>query len=55
MKESEFTIAFWEFCVERRTWINNLMKENIFQLHGSNAHNQLTVYESDISNLFWFN
>ena len=36
------------------TSINNSMAKYIFQLHGSNAHNQLTEYEGGISNMCRF-
>ena len=39
MKESNAPLVFWDYCVERRSRINNLTaKTNMFQLHGSNAH-----------------
>ena len=34
--------------------INNTMAKNLFQLHGSNRHTQLTGYKSDIFNLCQF-
>ena len=37
--------------MERRARINNLTANNLFQLHGTNAHTALTGEEGDISNL----
>ena len=55
MKDSNSPLAFWDYCVERRARINNLTAKNIFQLHGSNPHTDLTGDEGDISNLCQYN
>ena len=54
MKESDFPISFWGYCVGIRARINSMTEKNMFQLHGSNAHTKLTVDEGRISNLCWF-
>jgi hypothetical protein len=51
MKDSDCPLAFWDYCVERRAWINNLTAKETFNLHGSNAHTTITGDEGDISNL----
>ena len=51
MKDSNCPLAFWDYCVERRARINNLTAKNLFSLHGSNAHTDLTGEEGDISNI----
>ena len=51
MKESNCPLVLWDYCVERRAWINNLTANNLFQLHGTNAYTDLTGEEGDISNL----
>jgi len=51
MKDSNCPLAFWDYCVERRARINNMMGKDMFKLYGSNAHTSLTGDEGDISNL----
>ena len=51
MKESNCPLAFWDYCMERRSRINNLTAKDLFSLHGSNAHTDLTGDEGDISAL----
>ena len=54
MKEAGSTLPLWDYCVERRARINNLVAKDIFQLHGQNAHFHTTGEEGDISNLCQF-
>ena len=54
MKDSNFPLDFWDYCVERQSRINNLTARNTFQLHGSNPHTALTGDEGDISNICQF-
>ena len=54
MKESNCPLAFWDYCMERRSRINNLTAKDLFSLHGSNAHTYLTGDEGDISALCQF-
>ena len=42
MKESNCPLAFWDYCMQRRSCINNLTAKYLFILHGSNAHTFLT-------------
>ncbi len=51
MKISDCPLAFWDYCVERRARINNLTAKDVFTLHGSNPHADLTGEEGDMSNL----
>jgi hypothetical protein len=39
MKDSNCPLAFWDYCVERRTRINNVTAKDIFKLHGLVVHN----------------
>ena len=52
MKEYDCPIDFWDYCVDRRTRINNMMVKNLLQLNGYNAHNELTGDEDEIYNLY---
>ena len=54
MKDSNCPIPFWDYCLERRARINNLLAKDLFQLHGTNAHFSVTGEEGDISNLAQF-
>ena len=51
MHESDSPLVFWDYCVERQAWINNLMAKDRFQLQGTTAHTLMTGEEGDISNL----
>lgn len=51
MKESNCPLRFWDYCVERRARINNLIAKDLFQLHGSNAYTATMHVEADISNV----
>eukprot|EP00957_Ditylum_brightwellii_P098196 7481749-Ditylum_brightwellii.AAC.2 len=53
-KDSDCPLPFWNYCVERRVRINNLIAKNLLQLHDLNPHMQLTGEEADISNLCQF-
>ena len=54
MKESNCPLPFWDYCVSRRVRINNLISKDRFNLHGTNAHTELTGETGDISNLCTF-
>ena len=54
MKESDSPLVFWDSCLERRMMIQNLTAKDLFQLHGSNPHTELTGDDGDISNLCAF-
>ena len=51
MRHSNCPLAFWDYCVERRARINNLVAKDLFKLQGSNAHTAVTGEQGDISNL----
>ena len=51
MKESDFPLYFWDYCVERQDRINNLTSKSTFSLHGANTYTSLIGKEGDISNL----
>ena len=55
MKEANCPLAFWDYCIERRARINNLTAKDLFSLHGTNAHTELTGEEGDISSLCQYN
>ena len=51
MKESDFLLAFWDYCVECQSRINNLTARRTFSLHWANAYTSLTGKEGSFSNL----
>ena len=54
MKDSDWPLAFWDYCVERQAQIDNLKDKRTFSLHKANVYTSLTVKEGDISNLFQY-
>ena len=54
MNTSMSPLVFWDYCMERRTRINNLTAKNLFQLEGRNPHYSVTGQEGDISNICMF-
>ena len=54
MKEAGSPLVFWDYCIERRARINNLTAKNVFSLHGTSPHTDLTGEEGDISALCQF-
>ena len=50
-KASNSPFKFWDYCVERRAFINDLTAKNLFQLDGTNANSKITGDEGDIANL----
>lgn len=54
MKETNCPLVLWDYCVERRTRVNNLTAKSLFQLHGTTPYTALTSKEGDISNLCQF-
>ena len=55
MKESDFPLAFWDYCVEFQSQINNLTVKSTFTLHGANTSTSLTGEEGGISNFCQYN
>ena len=51
MHESNSTLCFWDYCVERGARINNLTAKNAFSLHGFTPHTLTIGDDGDISNL----
>ena len=51
INESDLSHAFWEYCFERRTRINNLNAQNMLQPYASNSHTSITDEEGDILNI----
>ena len=54
MKEANSPLPLWDYCVERRARINNLVAKDLSQLQGQNAQFYVTGEEGDISNLCQF-
>ena len=54
MCESNSPMSLWDYCVERRARINNLMAKDNFKLHGTMPHTTTLVEEGDISSLCQF-
>ena len=53
-KERDSPLVLWDYCAERRSCINKLTANKLFQVHGSTPHTVLTPEEVDISNLCQF-
>ena len=51
IKESYFTLSFWDYFVEKHARMNNMTAQIFFKLCGLNAHTSLTVDQDDIYNL----
>ena len=54
MHESNSLMSLWDYCVERRARINNLMAKDNFKLHGTTPHTATLAEEGDISSLCQF-
>ena len=54
MHESSSPMILWDYCVERRARINNLMAKDNFKLHGTTLHTATMAEEGDISSLCQF-
>ena len=52
MKESDYPLDVWDYCVERRSRIKNLISNSTFILHRANAYTLLTGKEGGFSNFF---
>jgi hypothetical protein len=51
MKRSNCPLAFWDYCVERRARIHNMISKDTFKLRGTNPHTDVMGEDGDISNL----
>ena len=54
MRESNSQMSLWDYCVERRARINNLISKDNYKLHGTTAHTATLAEEGDISSLCQF-
>ena len=56
MKESNCPLRFWDYCLERRVRIYNLMSHDHIKVRGSNPYMETFGEQGDISNLcqFWW-
>ena len=54
MCKSNSPMILWDYCVERRARINNLMAKDNFKLHGTTPHTATMAEEGDISSLCQF-
>ena len=54
MCESDSPMSLWDYCMERRARINNLMAKDNFKLHGTTPHTATLAEEADISSLCQF-
>ena len=54
MRESNSPMTLWDYCVERRARINNLMVKDNFKLHRTTPHTATLAEVGDISSLFQF-
>ena len=51
MRDADSQLPFWDYCLERRVWINNLMARDSIKIRGTMPHSPTTGEEGDISNL----
>jgi hypothetical protein len=51
MKHQDSPMVFWDYCIERRARIHNLIAKSSFKLHGSNPCTLTLGEEGDISNI----
>ena len=54
MHETNSPMSLWDYCMERRARINNLMARDNFKLHGMTPHTATLAEEGDISSLCQF-
>ena len=54
MRESDWLMCLWDYCVERWARINNLTAKDNFKLHGTTPHTVSLAEEGDISSLCQF-
>ena len=54
MHESDSPMSLWDYCMERRARINNLMAKDNFKLHGTTPHTATLAEEGNISSLCQF-
>ena len=54
MRESNSPMCLWDYYVERRARINNLMAKNNFKLHGMTPRTATLAEEGNISSLCQF-
>ena len=54
MKESNCPLCFWDYCLEHRVWIYNIMSCDHIKVRGSNPHTETFGEQRDISNLCQF-
>lgn len=52
-KESNCSLAFWDYCMERQSCIKNLTAKDLFSLHGSNTYTSLTCDQLPVSILLY--
>ena len=51
MREADSPLPFWDYCLERRVWIYNLMARDHIKIRGTTPHTVTTGEEGDMSNL----
>ena len=54
MKECDCLMILWDYCIQRRAWVNNLTAKDVFKLKGTNSHSATLVITGDISNIYQF-
>ena len=55
IKDANSNLFFWDYCVEKRTRMNNLTCHNIPQLNVSNTYTELTGEQGNMYNMNKFN
>ena len=54
MREADSPLPFWDYCLERRVWIYNLMAKDHIKIRGMTPHTATTGEEGDMSNLYQY-
>jgi hypothetical protein len=54
MRASGLPLVLWDYCMERRALIYQVMAKNLFQLNGTTPHTFTFGTDADISNLCHF-
>ena len=54
LRDSGSPIVLWDYCLEQRALINQVIAKKLFQLNGVNPHTATFGTQADISNLCQF-
>ena len=51
MKISNHPLTFWDYFVQRRAYVKNMISKDTFKFRGTNPHTELTGEQGNISNI----